>query len=77
MRRRLGSFDLVRHPGAVMLIMTVEVDLLALAWSVVTHLGWPVRDSPVLKVVSCVATTGRDFNVGILCIKTGDTGVSR
>jgi len=35
-----------------MLIPTVEVALPALAWSVVSHLGWLVRDNPVLKVVS-------------------------
>jgi len=60
-----------------MLITTVEVDLPALASSVVSHLGWPVRDSPVLKVVSSVAIAASEFEVGILCTKTCDTGVSR
>jgi len=60
-----------------MLIMTVEVVLPALASSVVSHLGWLVRDNPVLKVVSSLAITARDFEVGIPCTKTCDTGVSR
>jgi len=60
-----------------MLITTVEAVLPALASSVVSHLGWLVRDSPELKVVSSLAISARDFEVGILCTKMCDTGVSR
>jgi len=39
--------------------------------------GLPVRDNPVLKVVSSVAISTRDFEVGMPCTKTCDTRVSR
>ena len=60
-----------------MLITTVEAVLPALVSSVVSHLGWPVRDNLMLKVVSSVAISASEFEVGIPCTKTCDTGVSR
>jgi len=60
-----------------MVITTVEADFPALASSVVSHLGWPVRDNPVLKVVSSVAISTRDFEVGMPCTRISDTGVSK
>jgi len=60
-----------------MLITTVEAVLQALASSVVSNLGWLVRDNPVLKVVSSLAILARDFEVGIPCTKMCDSGVSR
>ena len=57
-----------------MLIMTVEAALPAVASSVVSHLGWLVRDNLVLKVVSSLAISARDLEFGIPCTKTCDTG---
>ena len=60
-----------------MLIRTVAAALPALASSVVSHLGWLVWDNPVLKVVRALAISASDFEVGILCTKTCDLGMSR
>jgi len=57
-----------------MLIATVEAAFPPLASSVVSHLGWLVRDNQVLKVVSSLAISASDFEVGIPCTKTCDTG---
>lgn len=48
-----------------MMIMTVKSDLFTLKSSVVSHLGCPVRESLVLKVVSSVAIAGKDHKPGI------------
>jgi len=63
--------------GPVIAITIVEAALPTLDSSVVSHLGCPVRASPVLKVVSSVAIASRELEVGSPCTKSCVTGVSK
>jgi len=61
----------------VIAMTMVEAALPALDSSVVSHLGCPVRASPVPKVVSLVAIAFRELQVGSSCTKSCITGVSK
>ena len=51
--------------GPVIAITIVEAALSILDSSGVSHLGCPVRASPVLQVVSAVAIASRELEVGV------------
>ena len=63
--------------GPVIAMTIVEAALPALDLSVVSHLGCPIRASPVLKVVSSVAIVSRELEVESLCTKSCVIGVSK
>jgi len=63
--------------GLVIAITIIAAALPILDLSVVSHLGGPVRASPVLKVVSLVAIASRELEVESPYTKSCVTGVSR
>jgi len=63
--------------GPVIALTSVEAALPTLDSSVVSHLGCPIRASPVLKVVSLVAIVSREPDVGSPCPNSCVTGLSK